>query len=148
MKYLKKYFKKENIPSGDLIRKNVKREDLAGQSSEYVIINSGAGSWMREITFISLLSVNDIRNIFGKEDFNFRGIEFLYRNWGFEFNNETFFLASANGKGTMIESTCTDVNIVKGFFRKLVDEILLKGNDDLRQSYERLEKLGNRHSNK
>ena len=91
MKYLKKFFNKENIPSGDLIRKNVKREDLAGESSEYVIINNGIGSWMREITFISLLSVNDIRSIFGKEDFNFRGTEFLYRNWGFEFNNETFF---------------------------------------------------------
>jgi hypothetical protein len=55
MKYLKKFFNKENIPSGDLIRKNVKREDLAGESSEYVIINNGIGSWMREITFISLL---------------------------------------------------------------------------------------------
>ena len=44
----------------------------------------------------------------------------------------------------MIQSTCTDVNIVKGFFRKLVDEILSKGNDDLRQSYESLKKLGDK----
>lgn len=146
MKYLKKFFNKENIPSGDLIRKNVKREDLSGESSEYVIINSGAGSWMREITFISLLTPNDIRNIFGKEDFNFRGIEFLYRNWGFEFNNQTFFLASANGKGTMVQSTCTDVNIVKGFFRKLVDEILSKGNQELIQRYESLKKLGDKYN--
>ena len=97
--------------------------------TEYLILTDE--DWIKKITFISGLNPEDIKLLFGKSDFKYRGSEYLIDNWGLEFNNTLFILNSANKRGTSTESECKDILIIKGFYNELVKMFLDINNEKI-----------------
>ncbi len=121
MKHLKKYFFPENLPDGKLLRKKVSKEDLTGESSEYVLINAGAGDWMKKITEVAGLEESALKAAFGDPDFSLKAMN-IHKVWGFEFAGWTFFVSTSK-RGTRVDSECKDPNTIKGFYKAFTESM-------------------------
>lgn len=89
------------------------RVDLG--KNEYQLLNthvitylSKKESYFDKCVAISSLIPVYVTNVYGGYDFSYKG-EFDVKVWSFKFEDEYFFILSANGRGTDIESTTTDV---------------------------------------
>lgn len=77
-----------------------------------------------ELSFISGLNPEHIYKVFGKHNFVFNGSEYRTNCWAFKMDEDVFIAVSAKGRGTTIESECTDKKQIVTFLNSFIEKML------------------------
>jgi len=89
--------------------------------AEYLIIRYK--DYIRNLSFMSGLTPDVIELAFGKSDFKYQG-EYNCDCWGLQLDGVRFMIISADGRGTTVESETGNVDIIKKFYKEILDIFL------------------------
>lgn len=99
------------------------------------LVGLGTTSWI-----IGGSNPKEITEIFGKHDFNFKGSEYNYKMWSFNFHDHIFIVYGTPGKGVGVESNIDPQNCTESekgsvmiFANKLIGNIIGLDNDRIKE---------------
>ena len=104
------------------MRQELTKEDFEKLNTSRIEHLDKGDEWISFISAISSLVPSDIIPLFGKADFSYLS-EYNTKIWSFKIESDYYFILSAYGRGTTIESTSSDVSKIKIFINEFLKDL-------------------------